>query len=434
MKLIRLEAENIKRLRAVSIDLGDGVTMLGGRNEQGKSSVLDCFAMALGGTKYVPDVPIRRGEKKGRIRLRIADQKLDELIQVERTFNAKGGTKLIIRNRAGVEQKAPQGILDAMLGRLSFDPFEFGNQAPKEQLRTILSLVGAEDEFARLESERRSAYDERVSVNRDVKRLTGAVSELPQHDAPAEEVSVSDLTLLLDEMRDVQASNDRVRAALRQAETDQAAAVSTLERASSDVERMRAALREAEENLLRLGGDVEVQASATAEAKATVARLIDPEPEPVRKQLAEAEETNHKVRANQYRASREAELELAQDNSEELTKSIQAIERKKLELFKGAELPVDGLGFDDDGPTHNGLPLSQASQARRVRIGVAIAIASNPGLRLMLVRQGAYLDDGALELLKEQAIEHEMQVLVERVGKLDESAIIIEDGMVEASE
>ena len=55
MKINRLEIENVKRIHAVMIEPSkDGLTIIGGKNRQGKSSVLDAIAWALGGNKYKP--------------------------------------------------------------------------------------------------------------------------------------------------------------------------------------------------------------------------------------------------------------------------------------------------------------------------------------------------------------------------------------------
>ena len=56
----KLEIENVKRVKAVKIEpSAKGLTIVGGNNNQGKTSVLDAIAWALGGNKYKPSQPTR---------------------------------------------------------------------------------------------------------------------------------------------------------------------------------------------------------------------------------------------------------------------------------------------------------------------------------------------------------------------------------------
>ena len=52
VKINALELENVKRIKAVKIDpTQNGLTIIGGDNNQGKTSVLDSIAWALGGDR-----------------------------------------------------------------------------------------------------------------------------------------------------------------------------------------------------------------------------------------------------------------------------------------------------------------------------------------------------------------------------------------------
>ena len=62
VKISKLEIENVKRVRAVKMEPSkDGLTIIGGDNGQGKTSVLDSIAWALGGDKFRPSQPGREG-------------------------------------------------------------------------------------------------------------------------------------------------------------------------------------------------------------------------------------------------------------------------------------------------------------------------------------------------------------------------------------
>src|SRR5690606_2762740 len=93
------------------------------------------------------------------------------------------------------------------------------------------------------------------------------------------------------------------------------------------------------------------------------------------------------------------------------------IDDQKAVALKAASYPLQGLELTDDGVLLDGVPFAQANQAARLRAGVAIGCALNPRIKVLLVREGSFLDDEGLELVEKVAAEHDALVLVERVGR-----------------
>ena len=91
---------------------------------------------------------------------------------------------------------------------------------------------------------------------------------------------------------------------------------------------------------------------------------------------------------------------------------------------------MDGLGFDEDGVTYNGIPFAQASSAEQIRVSLAMAMALNPELKVLRIKDGSLLDGDAMEAIREQIVERDFQLWIERVGDADAGAVIIEDGEV----
>src|SRR3990167_7710427 len=164
MKILKLTAENVKKLRAVEITPTGELVEITGRNGAGKSSVLDAIWWALAGTKHIQAVPIRKGATKPRIRL-----DLGELI-VERRFTPAGST-LTVEKADGARYTSPQGILDALLGALTFDPLAFVSQEPREQFETLRRLVTLEVDVDQLDALNRGDFDRRADLNREIKTL-----------------------------------------------------------------------------------------------------------------------------------------------------------------------------------------------------------------------------------------------------------------------
>ncbi len=116
--------------------------------------------------------------------------------------------------------------------------------------------------------------------------------------------------------------------------------------------------------------------------------------------------------------------------AKELTDAIAAREKQKVDAITAAEMPVEGLGFGDGEVTYGGIPFEQASDAERLRVSVAIAMASNPKLRVIRVRDGSLLDEEALKALAGIAHDRDYQVWIERVDGSGKVGVVMEDGAV----
>ena len=180
-KIIGLQASNVKRLRAVEIrpDPDGSMVLVGGRNAQGKSSVLDSIWMALGGRRAQPARPVRDGAEHASIRLA-----LDNGLVVERTIEPDGKTVLRVSDGTAT-LRAPQGILDALVRDLSFDPLRFSEMAEKEQAELLRRLVGLD--FSKLDRSRAEYYDERRLLGREAFDALAGTSLPDETDAQVRE-------------------------------------------------------------------------------------------------------------------------------------------------------------------------------------------------------------------------------------------------------
>lgn len=451
LTILELTASNVKRLRAVHIKPDGAAVVLGGKNGQGKSSVLDAIQMALGGKDSAPRVPVRKGEEKAEI---VCD--LGEII-VRRTFTAEGGTSLTVSSREGARFPSPQAMLDRLTGQLTFDPLAFSRMAPAEQSETLRRMVGLD--FTALDEERAQVYAQRADVNRDGKAMAARFATMPVHaDAPAAEVSsaailaeqekaTSDAAFRAAQVNDVRRANDSVRRRATDAEEaakrhEQATYRADQEASDAEAEAQRwakiahdkraavAGLAEQERQAKRAAVDLRKQADA----------LIDlPDAAPVnltafRARLAEVESTNAKVRANAARAAAEESLNAKRAESARLTARIDAIDKEKAAAIQAAAMPVPGLGFDSDGVTLDGLPFEQASQAQQLRVSVAMGFAMNPRLRVLLIRDASLLDTESLAMVTKMAEDAGAQVWMERVEQDGATTVLIEDGNATAVE
>lgn len=417
-KILKLEIENVKRIRAASIEPDGSVVVVGGLNSAGKSSALDAIAYALGGKALCPDEPLRRGEKRGVVKINLGDY------TVERVFTKKS-SRLIVRSADGLTTPGgPQELLDKIIGdlKLNFDPMAFLRKSRPDQLDVLKKLVGVDCDD--LDKQRQDVYDGRTAVNRDVKALKARVEAIPVYeDAPESEVSVSDLMVELDKREEANQQNleERTRLSnLRNAGVKARASIKSLENKISE---LRRELADRRSELAGVLDEYKYQASV-------VDALKDEDTNEVRARITASEKVNRQVRSNTERAELEKDLEYAKATASGYTGQIEMYDKAKADRLAAAEFPVDGLSFDENGVTLNGLPFDQAGQAEQIRVAVAIAFASGADLRIALVRDGSLLDDDSRALLQKCAEEADGQVWLEVVGVDPEATVLFEDGEV----
>ncbi len=410
LRIVELRATNVMRLRAVTIrpDEHGNLVVLGGRNGQGKTTVLKCIEMAFGGAEQIPPEPVRRGSDSGEIVIDLGE------IVVRRTFTAAGGTHLVVSNKEGARFQSPQTLLETFYSRVAFDPLTFARETGKRQAEILRDLLGLD--FAKVDARRAETYLERAGVNRQANTQRVRLEALPQHEGvPAEPVSAAGIA---EQLQQAQAANSRA-AALRAEYSDAERDVITRRKG---VEALRAQIDQAERGLRA--------AEALAEELLDVAKNA-PEFDlaPLQAQMREVDATNAKVQANLRRAEAVAELAATQQKADDLTAEIETIDGGKAQVIAAAAMPVPGLGFSPDGGvTLDGIPLEQASGAERIRVSVAIGLAMNPRLRVLLIRDASLLDSHSMRLVAAMAQASGSQLWLERVDVDQDTTVLIEDG------
>lgn len=433
----RLEIKNTLRIESVVIepDEDGNLVIIGGMNGAGKTSIIEALKMLLQGMKLAPPKPVRDGCKASEI-LGVLDD-----ITVSRTTSAKTGrSQLIVKANDGKRLTSPQAILDNLFGALSFDPLAFMRMEVKKQAEELRALVGLD--FSGLEERRAALYEDRTVEGREVKRLIGALESLPQHRiGDGEEVDIAAVSEEMQKRQMQNAGNDKVRGRLEAARSSEATASAELKVRQSDVEQAARELKYAQENVdnrqrFKEQADVELgKKKAAVEAyEVQVGRLKDLDLSDLQQKMASAEEHNAKVRENERHREMKAEMNAAERRRDVLSSGIADLDEEREQALAVAEFPVDGLGFDENGVTMKDLPFEQASDAEKLRVSVAMAIALNPKLKVILVRDGSLLDDKSMILIGEMAKAAEAQVWIERVGEGKECTVIIEDGRLKEVE
>ena len=400
LKIVKLEAENFMRLKAVEISPDGNLVIISGANAQGKSSVLNLISTVLDGKAATKGIiePIRRGEKSAMGRIDLGD------MVVERVW--KGTTSNItITNKDGAVFKSPQAMLAKLKGRLSFDPLAFMAMSGKDQIAILLSLINLPIDLDAMDAKRKELFEFRASINRDVKALEGRRNAAPYWpDTPTEE---TDTVKLRTEFQSALASvSEKEQIDIK------------IQNATSRINQLKVELEATQKELERHVGEIK--------------GYVAPDIEGIKAKLETVEEDNVKIRTQIDRLKIIGELETEQKRSKELTQKITDIDDLKAKAISEANMPVEGLGFDENGLTYNELPLSQCSRAESIRVVIGIGMAENPDLRVILVNDGSALDTNNLKLVAEAASKYGCQVWLEKVDETGTLGIVIEDGMVKA--
>lgn len=414
VKIASLEAENVKRVKAVELSpAADGLTVIGGRNRQGKTSVLDAIAWALGGDRMRPSQPHREGAA-GDPRLRV---ELDNGIVVERK-GPRGSLK--VTDAGG--GRAGQKLLDALVGQLALDLPRFLAQSDAEKARTLLGAVGIGDELDALERREKQLYDTRTSTGQIARQKRGAAEEMTWWpDAPAEPVSAAELIREQQGILARNGENERKRARVRSLEAE-AAALS--ERLALAEDALREAERRRDELVLessRVGADLET-------ARKTAEQLRDESTAEIEASLAEIDAVNAKVRENARRADAEAEADALEARYDELTREIDRVREEKMALLDGAGMPLPGLTVERGRLVYGGAAWDCMSGSDQLKVATAIVRALKPECGFVLVDKLEQFDVETLKEFGEWAETEGLQIIGTRVGTGDECSIIIEDG------
>jgi DNA repair exonuclease SbcCD ATPase subunit len=427
MKILKLQAENVKRLSVVEIvPRENGLVIVAGDNGQGKSSVLDSIMIALGGTDAIPVKPVRKGEDKAKVVVDLGDY------VVTRTMTSEGGGQLVVRDKDSVRQSTPQAILDGLYGRLSFDPLEFRNQKPAQRSETLRALLGLD--FSTVDKEIQSIFEERTVINRDVRSLQARV-EASKEDptAPKEEESTEAILEAQRKAATLNACNLDARRKAARAQEMVDSCKEDIDLLERSLAKMKEQIAEGEKKLSQLKSDYTDLDVTAAKLRAEAGASADIPLEPFTEKLRTVEINNAKVRLNKIKADLREQLKNKIKEAEDLSAAIERREKSKRDKIASTQFPVEGLSLSDTKEVlYNGIPFDQASTAEQLRISVAMGMAMNPKLRVLLIRQGNDLDAKNLALLAKMAEESDFQIWLEKVDPVGDTSIIIEDGTVKS--
>lgn len=411
MKILKLESENVKRLKAVSITPVGNTVILNGENEQGKTSVLDSIEMTLRGKKFIAPKPIRDGQKKASTKIDLGD------LIVTRTYTEGGGGTLRVENKEGLSYSSPQTVLDKLLATVSFDPLEFVRMDSKAQMKVIQDLTGVD--FDEMNGRRKLLYENRTDNNRELKRFEALVEAYipPDESIPSEMPTTASIIDELDKAKNHNAQRSIHIEEFNDAQRNHAGLLEKVEETKKYLQLAEQAVTSNTAFGIQLKAKIEKLGSAI-------------ELPPIQAKLDGIEEQQEAFRLAELHQKNLAEEKRLAKISNGFTTKIEAIDQEKKEALEKSDLPVKGLELREDGVYLNGLPFEQASGAVKIKTSVALGIKMNPELKVLIIRDGSLLDANSMKTIETMADENDAQIWIERVGDKDKNAILIVDGEV----
>lgn len=409
VKINALELENVKRIKAVKIDpTQNGLTIIGGDNNQGKTSVLDSIAWALGGDKNKPSNAAREGSTIPPV-LKVT---LSNGIIVER----KGkNSSLKVTDPSG--KKAGQNLLNSFIEQLALDLPKFMNKTNKEKAEILLNIIGVGEQLAVYQKQENELYQERLTVGRIADQKAKFAKEQPFfEDAPKDLVSPQDLINQQQAILAQNGENQRKREKVTQYEYQ----VKTL---TDEVARYEQMLNQKKEELNKATYDLSV-------AKTDALDLLDQSTDELEKNLAEIEETNRKVRANLDKEKAEEEAKGYKSQYDNLTNQIEDVRKQKYDLLNNADLPLPELSIEDNELTYKGKKWDSMSGSDQLRVSTAIVRKLNPDCGFVLLDKLEQMDLRTLTEFNAWLEQEGLQAIATRVSTGDECSVIIEDGYV----
>lgn len=403
MKINKLEIENVKRIKAVKIEpSANGLTVIGGKNNQGKTSVLDAIAWALGGERYKP----AQAQREGSVIPPNLHIVMDNGLVVER--KGKNSSLKVIDPQG---QRGGQQLLNEFVEDLALNLPKFMESTSKEKANTLLQIIGVGHKLYELENKEQEIYNQRRTIGQIAdQKLKFAKEQVYYPDAPKEPVSASDLIKQQQEILAKNGENQKKRADVDRYNRE-------LLEAQAAYNAAKVKLAEAQENALIAVKSAEgLQDESTEELETSITNI---------------ETINQKVRANLDKDKAEEDAKEYAAQYEQLTIDIDKIRLEKTNLLKDASLPLEGLSVEDGELTYNGFKWDNMSGSDQLKVSTAIVRKLNPKCGFVLLDKLEQMDLDTLKEFGAWLEKEELQAIATRVSTGGECSIIIEDGYIE---
>jgi len=409
VKINQLKIENVKRVKAVKIEpSANGLTVVGGKNNQGKTSILDSIAWALGGNKYKPS----QAHREGSMVEPYLHLKLSNGLIVERK-GKNSDLKVIDPNG----EKAGQRLLDSFVEELAIDLPKFIESTSKEKANILLQIIGVGDQLAELEKEESELYNQRRAIGQIADQKSKFAKEMPYHsDVPKELVSINDLIQQQQEILARNGENQRKRQQLTIIQNKH-------EQEQQEIARLEQQLNALRKQHVQTTNDLEI-------AQKDALDLQDESTDELEKNIAEIDAINVKIRANLDKDKAEEDAKEHRLKYDQYSNKINDVRQKKVDLLQSANLPLPELSVENGELIYKGQQWDNMSGSDQLKVATAIVRKLKPNCGFILIDKLEQMDLETLQEFGKWLEQEGLQAIATRVSTGDECEILIEDGYV----
>ena len=407
VKINSLELENVKRVKAVKLEpTKNGLTVVGGKNNQGKTSVLDAIAWALGGAKYKPS----QAQREGSLVEPQLHIELSNGMVVERL--GKNGS-LKVTDPSG--QKGNQSLLDGFISQFALDLPKFMEADKNTKAKILLQIIGVGDKLSVFDKQESELYNRRTEIGRIADQKKKYADEMVQWDGvPEEIVSAAELIQQQQEILARNGRNQELRSQVNNLEAQKALLEQRIEEAQKVLNTMHEQFAELMEKLSIANTNAkDLQDESTAELEESIANI---------------DSTNAKVRDNLNKQRAQEEADEYKRQYGDLTTQIEEVRKSRMELLNGVEMPLDELSVQDGELVYKGQKWDNMSGSDQLKVATAIVRKTNPQCGFVLLDKLEQMDIDTMNEFGKWLQDNNLQAIATRVSTGDECSIFIEDG------
>ena len=407
VKINSLELENVKRVKAVKLEpTKNGLTVVGGKNNQGKTSVLDAIAWALGGAKYKPSQAQREGSLvEPQLHIELSNGMIVERL-------GKNGS-LKVTDPSG--QKGNQSLLDGFISQFALDLPKFMEADKNTKAKILLQIIGVGDKLSAFDKQESELYNRRTEIGRIADQKKKYADEMVQWDGvPEEIVSAAELIQQQQEILARNGRNQELRNQVKNLEAQKTLLEQRIEEAQKALNAMREQFAELMEKLPIANTNAkDLQDESTAELEESIANI---------------DSTNAKVRDNLNKQRAQEEADEYKRQYGDLTTQIEEVRKARMELLNGVEMPLDDLSVQDGELIYKGQKWDNMSGSDQLKVATAIVRKTNPQCGFVLLDKLEQMDIDTMNEFGKWLQDNDLQAIATRVSTGDECSIFIEDG------
>lgn len=407
IKINSLELENVKRVKAVKLEpTVNGLTVVGGKNNQGKTSVLDAIAWALGGAKYKPS----QAQREGSLVEPQLHIELSNGMVVERL--GKNGT-LKVTDPSG--QKGNQSLLDGFISQFALDLPKFMEADKNTKAKILLQIIGVGDKLSAFDKQESELYNRRTEIGRIADQKKKYADEMVQWDGvPEDIVSAAELIQQQQEILARNGRNQDLRNQVKYLEEQKILLEQRIEEAQKALNAMHEQFAELMEKLSIANTNAkDLQDESTAELEESIANI---------------DSTNAKVRDNLNKQRAQEEADEYKRQYGDLTTQIEEVRKARMELLNGVEMPLEDLSVQDGELIYKGQKWDNMSGSDQLKVATAIVRKTNPKCGFVLLDKLEQMDIDTMNEFGKWLQDNDLQAIATRVSTGDECSIFIEDG------